>query len=71
MQVTKLVYEVNEEDVIRARNQLKAALLYQIDSSGGEFCPKTILVADTFLLYEVPRFVPPTYNLLRPIFKRR
>ena len=35
-QVTKLVYEVNEEDVVRARNQLKAALLYSIDSTGGE-----------------------------------
>ncbi len=37
--MTKLVYEVNEEDVVRARNQLKASLLYSIDSSGGERPP--------------------------------
>lgn len=35
MQMTKLVYEVAEEDVIRARNQLKAAMLFSMDSSGG------------------------------------
>lgn len=36
MQMTKLVYEVADEDVIRARNQLKAAMLFNMDSSGGE-----------------------------------
>jgi len=34
-EVTKLVYEVNEEDVVRARNQLKAAMLFGIDSTGA------------------------------------
>lgn len=52
MQVTKLVYEVNEEDVVRARNQLKAAMLFGIDSTGGMhwarlstfFCKFTVML---------------------------
>lgn len=36
LQMTKLVYEVAEEDVIRARNQLKASILFSMDGSGGE-----------------------------------
>lgn len=35
VQVTKLVYEVSEEDVTRARNQLKASILFSMDGSGG------------------------------------
>lgn len=35
-QITKLVYEVSEEDVVRARNQLKSSILFSIDGSGGE-----------------------------------
>ena len=34
-QVTKLVYEVSEEDVIRARNQIKSSMLFSVDGSGG------------------------------------
>jgi hypothetical protein len=32
-EVTKLCYEVSEADVARARNQLKASLLFMQDSS--------------------------------------
>ena len=35
LQITKLVYEVSEEDVTRARNQLKASILFSMDGSGG------------------------------------
>lgn len=35
LQITKLVYEVSEEDVVRARNQLKASILFSMDGSGG------------------------------------
>jgi processing peptidase subunit beta len=34
-EVTKLVYEVSEEDVTRARNQLKSSILFSIDGSGA------------------------------------
>lgn len=34
-EVTKLVYEVSEEDVSRARNQIKASLLFSTDGSGA------------------------------------
>ncbi len=30
------MYEVSEEDVVRARNQLKSSILFSIDGSGGE-----------------------------------
>jgi hypothetical protein len=36
-EVTKLCYEVSEADVARARNQLKASLLFLQDSSQREF----------------------------------
>jgi hypothetical protein len=35
-EVTKLCYEVAEPDVARARNQLKASLLFAQDSSQSE-----------------------------------
>jgi processing peptidase subunit beta len=34
-ELTKLVYEVAEEDVVRARNQLKASILFGMDGSGA------------------------------------
>lgn len=34
-EMTKLVYEVSDEDVVRARNQLKTAMLFNLDSSGA------------------------------------
>ena len=37
-EVTKLVYEVTEDDVTRAKNQLKAMQLFGIGNTGGELC---------------------------------
>ncbi len=34
--MTKLVYEVTEDDVTRAKNQLKAMQLFGIGNTGGE-----------------------------------
>ena len=34
-EVTKLVYEVSEDDVTRAKNQFKAMQLFGIDSTAG------------------------------------
>lgn len=34
-EVTKLVYEVSEDDVTRAKNQFKAMQLFGIDSTSG------------------------------------
>ena len=35
-EVTKLVYEVTDDDVTRAKNQLKAMQLFGIGNTGGE-----------------------------------
>ena len=38
-EMTKMCYDVNELEVTRAKNQLKASLLFNQDSTHRESCP--------------------------------
>lgn len=38
-EISKMAYNVAEEDIVRARNQLKATLLFSQDGPSGESCP--------------------------------
>ena len=56
-EVTKLVYEVTEDDVTRAKNQLKAMQLFGIGNTGGEPCwPVIVFVinADLHAMRSMP-----------------
>lgn len=43
-EISKMAYNVGEEDIIRARNQLKASLLFAQDGPTGTTCPIRLLL---------------------------
>ena len=42
-EISRMSYNVSESDIIRARNQLKASLLFAQDNPSGEHCPYAAL----------------------------
>ncbi len=43
-EISSLIYNASEEQVVRARNQLKASILFSQDGPGGELCSTCQLV---------------------------
>lgn len=43
-EISSLIYNASEEQVVRARNQLKASILFSQDGPGGElYCPQQLV----------------------------
>ncbi len=43
-EISSLIYNASEEQVVRARNQLKASILFSQDGPGGGLCSSRQLV---------------------------